>query len=85
LALQGEHDPTERRQRAVRRGRTALDVLDELKADVLAGTAGRSTLARLRSAATELHESSGDAGLDAVLGEIGLRVEVEIAKLTPRT
>jgi len=85
LALQGEHDPTERRQRAAKRGRIALDVLDELKAEVLAGTAGPSTLARLRSAATDLREGSGDSGLDSVLAEIELRVEVEIAKLTPRT
>jgi hypothetical protein len=35
---------------------------------------------RLRGAATELKMSSGDAGLDQVLSEIELRVEVEIAK-----
>ena len=31
IALQGQDDPAERRRRAVKRGRTALDVLDELK------------------------------------------------------
>jgi hypothetical protein len=31
-----------------------------------------------------LKGSSGDPGLDAVLDEIELRVEVEIAKMTPR-
>jgi len=83
LALQGQDDPAERRQRAVKRGRIALDALDALKAEVLAGTPGPSTLQRLRSAMTDLRDVSGDAGLDAVLAEIELRVEVEIAKMTP--
>jgi hypothetical protein len=83
LALQGQDDPAERRQRAVKRGRLALDTLDALKAEVLAGTPGPSTLQRLKSAATDLRDASGDTGLDTVLAEIELRVEVEIAKMTP--
>ena len=35
---------------------------------------------RLRAAAANLKSSSGDPGLDAVLSEIELRVEVELAK-----
>ena len=35
-------------------------------------------------AAAYLKDGSGDAGLDGVLGEIELRVEVEIAKMAPR-
>jgi hypothetical protein len=84
LALQGQDDPAERRQRAVRRGRNALDMLDALKVDVLAGTLGPGTLMRLRSATADLRDSSGDAKLDAVLAEIELRLEVEIAKMTPK-
>src|SRR5258708_28328288 len=38
LALQGVEDPTGRRKRAVRRGRTALHVLDDLKLGLLVGT-----------------------------------------------
>lgn len=83
LALQGEDGPAERRQRAVKRGRVALDALDQLKAEVLSGGLGPSTLQRLKSATTDLRDASGDAGLDTVLAEIELRVEVEIAKLTP--
>lgn len=81
LALQGVEDPTERRKRAVRRGRTALDVLDDLKLGLLAGSLDAATVQRLRSAATELKSSSGDPNLDAVLAEIELRVEVELAKV----
>jgi hypothetical protein len=83
LALQGQDDPLERRQRAVKRGRIALDALDSLKTDVLAGTLGPSTLQRLKSVGAELRDASGDPGLDAVLAEIELRVEVEIAKMAP--
>jgi hypothetical protein len=81
LALQGvEEDPVERRKRSVARGRTALDVLDDLKMGLLAGNLDASTVMRLRDAAANLKSSSGDAGLDSVLSEIELRVEVELAK-----
>jgi hypothetical protein len=81
LALQGiEEDPVERRKRSVARGRTALDVLDELKLGLLSGSLDSSTVLRLRDAAANLKSSSGDPGLDAVLSEIELRVEVELAK-----
>ena len=81
LALQGvEEDPVERRKRSVARGRGALDVLDDLKIGLLAGNFDSSTVSRLRDAAANLKSSSGDPGLDAVLSEIELRVEVELAK-----
>jgi hypothetical protein len=80
LAMQGVEDATERRKRSVARGRTALDVLDDLKIGLLAGSFNNATVARLRAAAAELKASSGDPGLDAVLSEIELRVEVELAK-----
>src|SRR4051794_16905222 len=81
LALQGiEEDPVERRKRSVRRGKGALDVLDDLKIGLLTGNLDASTVSRLRDAAANLKSSSGDPGLDAVLSEIELRVEVELAK-----
>jgi hypothetical protein len=81
LALQGiEEDPAERRKRAVHRGRGALDVLDDLKLGLLSGNLTPATILRLRDAAANLKNSSGDPGLDAVLSEIELRVEVELAK-----
>jgi hypothetical protein len=81
LAMQGiEEDPVERRKRSVQRGRRALDVLDDLKIGLLSGNFDGSTVSRLRDAAANLKSSSGDPGLDAVLSEIELRVEVELAK-----
>ena len=80
LAMQGIEDPVERRKRSVQRGRGALDVLDDLKIGLLSGNFDASTMSRLRDAAANLKSSSGDPGLDAVLSEIELRVEVELVK-----
>jgi len=64
----------------VARGRGALDILDELKIGLLSGNLDASMMNRLRDAAANLKSSSGDPGLDSVLSEIELRVEVELAK-----
>jgi hypothetical protein len=81
LAMQGiEEDPLERRKRSVQRGKSALDVLDDLKIGLLSGSFDTSTVSRLRDAAANLKSTSGDPGLDVVLSEIELRVEVELAK-----
>ena len=81
LALQGVEEPGERRRKAVRRGRTALDALDALKLGLLSGTFDTGALARLKSVTAALAEPSGDAALDAVLAEIELRAQVELAKI----
>jgi Class II flagellar assembly regulator len=81
IALQGiGEDPAERRRRSVARGKGALDVLDDLKLGLLSGNLDTSMVSRLRDAAANLKSSSGDPGLDVVLSEIELRVEVELAK-----
>jgi Class II flagellar assembly regulator len=81
LAMQGiEEELTEKRKRSVTRGRRALDVLDELKLALLSGKLDATMANRLRDAAAGLKQSSGDPGLDSVLSEIELRVEVELAK-----
>jgi hypothetical protein len=80
IALQGIEEPAERRRRAVKQGRRALDALDELKLGLLAGSLDQGTLLRLKSLATDLKDGSGDEKLDSVLAEIDLRVAVELAK-----
>jgi hypothetical protein len=80
IALQGIEDPVERRRRAVKHGRRALDALDELKLGLLSGTLEPATLLRLKAIAADLKDGSGDEKLDQVLGEIDLRVAVELAK-----
>ncbi|MDP1910398.1 MAG: flagellar assembly protein FliX [Hyphomicrobium sp.] len=84
MALQGIESPTERKKRAVAKGRRALDVLDDLKLGMLDGNLDGSTISRLKVAADGLSEGTGDPGLDAVMGEIELRVAVEIAKASVR-
>jgi hypothetical protein len=81
IALQGVDDATERRRHAVKRGRLALDALDELKVGLLGGELTPATLQKLKAVAAHLKTSSGDSALDGVLAEIELRVEVEIAKM----
>jgi hypothetical protein len=80
IALQGVEDPVERRRRAVKQGRRALDALDELKLGLLAGNLDQATMLRLKSVAGDLKDSSGDERLDQVMAEIDLRVAVELAK-----
>jgi hypothetical protein len=84
VALQGLEDKAERRKRAVRGGRSALDALDALKVGLLSGTLDQPALNRLKAAAAELTAATGEPGLDQVLAEIDLRVQVEIAKLSRR-
>lgn len=81
MALQAFEEPGERRRRAVGRGRTALDALDALKLGLLSGSLDTGAVARLKAVADELGERSGEPGLDTVLAEIELRVEVELAKI----
>ena len=62
IALQGVDDPTERKKRALVKGRNALDVLDTLKLGLLDGSVDQSTLARLKVASEGLTERSGIPG-----------------------
>ena len=81
LALQGiEEDPVERRKRSVQRGKRALDVLDDLKISLLAGQVRSRNRRPAARGGLQPESSSGDPGLDSVLAEIELRVEVELAK-----
>nr|WP_108396470.1 flagellar assembly protein FliX [Devosia submarina] len=79
LALQAVGGPLEGKKKAVRRGQSLLDTLDEIKADLLLGRVSFERLDRLASMLDEVREQSLP-GLDAVLDEIELRVRVELAK-----
>jgi len=79
LALQGD-EPGQRRARQARRGRDALDTLEKLAAGLLSGRAPASIRADLETL-RRAGEETGEAGLDAVLQEIDIRLAVEAAKL----
>jgi len=57
-----------------------LSSLDELKLGLLSGTLAPESLRRLQVLGGEVAGDTGDARLDAVLAEIRLRVDVELAK-----
>jgi hypothetical protein len=81
MALQGVESTEERRRRAVKRGHSALDLLDEIKLALLSGHLGSEMVHRLKTIAAGLKDMSGDPRIDQVLAEIDLRVEVELAKV----
>lgn len=80
LALQGVGDALSGRRRAVKRGTSLLDLLEQVKADLLVGNISPERLDLLAEQVTSLREKI-EPGLDGVLDEIELRVRVELAKL----
>jgi hypothetical protein len=81
LALQSVDDALSgRRRKAVRRGNKMLDLLDDLRLGLLSGTWPPHVLHQLEGLSAQI-ETSGDERIDAVLAEIELRAQVEIAKL----
>ena len=82
LALQGAplvEDPREKRKRAVRRGRSLLDVLEAMRGDLLMGRLGSDRLVQLMSIIGQARDQS-EPGLDRLLDDIELRARVELAK-----
>jgi hypothetical protein len=79
LTLQSVEDPGRHRRKLVRRGSELLDVLEEIKADLLVGRVGEGRLHRLAALVTQARDR-GEPGLDALLDDIELRVQVELAK-----
>ena len=78
LVLHGFDNPLERRRRAVKRARTALDALE---LGLLRGRLQIRTLAVLKWIAVELADRTGEPDLDTLLAEIEVRVRVELAKI----
>lgn len=80
LALQAVDDATTGRRKTVRRANLLLDALEEIRSDLLAG---RVSEGRLNRAIALLQQAkvATDAGLDALVADIELRVRVELAKL----
>lgn len=81
LALQGEDDVTERRRRATKRSNTLLDQLDGIRIAILEGGVTREQVAALAVTLREHRDAVEDPGLNAILDDVELRAEVELAKL----
>lgn len=80
LAVQGVDDATGRRARAVRRGHSLLDSLEELRVDLLVGAVSPAGLDRLVTLIDGFSAETGDPRIDRVIAEIDLRARVELAK-----
>lgn len=79
LALQAVEEPLTSKKKAVRRGASLLDLLDEIKADLLIGRVSADSLDSMATMLSEMRERSLP-GLDSLLNDIELRVRVELAK-----
>ena len=79
LALQAAPDATEEKRRQLRRGRSLLDTLEALKADLLAGNVGDGHLNQLLALIGQARRRT-EPGLDSLLDDIELRARVELAK-----
>ncbi|MEO5373827.1 MAG: flagellar assembly protein FliX [Alphaproteobacteria bacterium] len=83
-----EDDGRSRREmhrRMVQRGAEILDRLEEVRQGLLTGAIPKERLAGLAQLMRTRREQGVDPDLAAILDEIELRAEVELAKLTRRT
>lgn len=83
LALQ-QVDPDEARQarrQAYTRGGKILDALEGLRNDILLGKVSEATMSSLTNYVADARNEINDPALTAVLDEIDLRAQVELAKL----
>lgn len=79
LALQVVDDALNPRKKAVKRGKTLLDKLEQIKADLLVGRVDPDRLDGMMAVLAEARERS-EPHLDDLLDDIELRVRVELAK-----
>lgn len=85
LAAQSVNDAAsgeKRRKKAIERGNSLLDRLEELRLAILDGAVPKSRLIELARMLRERREEGLDPSLSALLDDIELRAEVELAKLS---
>lgn len=80
LALQSVPDALSGRRRAVKRAENMLDVLEDLKIDLLGGNVPQTRLDCLIGFVNAQRDKVNDPKLDEILDEIELRAKVELAK-----
>ncbi len=86
FAVQEVPDALDERSRTILRayGDDLLSRLDDLKIGILNGAFSKDRLAELAQNLRKKRQNCDDALLNEIIGEIELRAEVEIAKLTRR-
>ncbi len=81
----GDDAETAARKRLVRRGEDILDRLEELRHALLIGSIPKDKLIALAQMVRSRRDQVADPRLSSLLGEIELRAEVELAKLSRRS
>ena len=71
-------------QRMAQRGEDLLDLLEEIRHGLLLGHIPKDRLANLAQVVRAKRDAGTDPRINAILDEIELRAEVELAKLTRR-
>ncbi len=71
-------------QRMMKRGEDLLDLLEEVRHGLLLGHIPKDRLTHLAQVVRAKRETGADPRINAILDEIELRAEVELAKLTRR-
>lgn len=82
IALQEVEDATVGRRKARQRAEDILDKLEELRLGILSGNFPRERLEQLVRMVQARRGATDDPRLEAILDEIDLRAQVEIAKLS---
>jgi hypothetical protein len=80
FALQEVSGQPNLRQQTLQQGRQSLQILDELRRDLLLGEDNPNTLRRMRDQQQRLSGQAYDPSLKSVMDDIDLRLSVEIAK-----
>ncbi|GIU67481.1 flagellar assembly protein FliX [Candidatus Phycosocius spiralis] len=81
LALQEQDEVSERRRRATKRTYSLLDQLEALRVAILGDGVKRAQVTLLAATLREQRETIDDPALEAILADVELRAEVELAKL----
>ncbi len=81
LALQTVPSATDRRKRGIKRGNQLLDLMGDVRVGLLEGEVTPVSVDKLKRIVQASREEVDDPGLSAVLDEIDLRAQVELAKL----
>ena len=83
LSIQEAGDALESKGKSKQRAEQLLDQMDNIRLSLLDGTIPRHQLENLARMAQSRRETVDDPVLKAVLDEIDLRAQVELAKYTP--
>lgn len=78
--VDGEED-REMRKKMLKRGNTLLDKLEEIRDALLSGYISKDKLIEISRYVKESNFNPNDERLASIIGEIELRIEVELAKL----